>query len=570
MLAPVTFPIPPPEGMRLDKGFNVLAISPDGRKVAFVAGPENAPLLWICYLNGLTAMPLPGTEGAVSPFWSPDSRSIGFYSADDKIKRVGIAANAAGDGHVSSGLPMIVTELAPQGSPGYVRAACWTSDDKIIFEQPNGLMRVDANGGKPSRVTMLDPSRAEVAHSLPSALPNGRFLYVAHSKHDVFQAKVGGIPGQPDAIVPGVQTNVVFVSDYLVFRQEDALVAQPFDDRTLRLTGEPLILADGVSYNPANARSVFAASPDVFVYRSRIPERLTRFDRRGGDGSIGEIGRDGNPVIAPDGSGRIAVERSDPLTHSSQIYVIDDQGRSTLLGYGVSNRFPVWSPDAKSLMYRANGASGNELHVVRSDGTDDHVVYRGDHRSTRLVEERIRPLCCRQSYAARLWALPVNGEDRTPLQLTDLSGDKTTGRFSPDGSWIARGSTSEGRPDFLPGATHVVSNIWIQRFPTGANKLRISIDGGLNPSWRQDGRELYYMTSDGWIMAVPVQLPTNPDDPVKVGNALRLFKIDPANIAQALHPYAASPDGQHFVAGVPMRERDNITVMVNWMSRLRR
>src|SRR5262249_5239604 len=233
--------------------------------------------------------------------------------------------------------------------------------------------------GTPSMITLPDKNRDEVSHLLPTALSNGRFLYLAKLLSEKFEARVTDSAQRPTLKLPTVQSNAVFVSGYLLFQEGDALVAQPFDEQHARLTGTPTILAEDVSYDFANARTAFSASSDVLVYRSEKPQELTRVHRNGTRAeTLGERARDSNPMVAPDGSGRIAVDRFNPLMGRFDVWVIDAKGRATPLTQGLASRFPIWSPDGQYLLYSAKSENGDELHRVRASGKDDEVLYRAE------------------------------------------------------------------------------------------------------------------------------------------------------------------------------------------------
>jgi serine/threonine protein kinase len=565
-VAPMTiiFTLTPPEGTQFASGFDIAAVSPDGHKIAFLAGPEANPSIWVRYVEGLASTLMESTEGAHAPFWSPNSQSIGYY-AKGAIQRLKVVT--AG-GHTFNA-PREVVQVGAPSQKGYTTSAAWMSDDTIIYAEPNGLFRVSADSGTPSKITVVDKNRDEVSHLLPTALSNGRFLYLMKSLSEKFEARVTDSAQGPTLNVPTVQSNAVFVSGYLLFRQGDALVAQPFDEQHARLTGTPTILAERVSYDLGNARTAFSASSEVLVYRSEKPRELTRVHRNGTRaGTLGERARNSNPMVAPDGSGRIAVDRFDPVTGRSDVWVIDAKGRATPLSQGLASRFPVWSPDGQYLLYSAKSENGDELHRVRASGKDDEVLYRA---------ERIVPLDWtrdgRSIFASGyplnndLWALTVDDKKAKPIPITTGDADDKTARVSPDGRWIAY-SSHEGTPVTQPGNTQAPAEIWIRDF-AGANKRRITFDGGFDPSWRQDGLELYYVTMNGRVMAVPIQLPDSTTHALKTGPPVALFTINADGIQQLFHVFAVSPDGQEFVVSEPSGGPDQLTVMVNWMARLK-
>jgi serine/threonine protein kinase len=249
----LTFNVPPPEGTQFQSDPASFAVSPDGRKIAFVAMENGRSRLWWTELNETDANPIPDTENASAPFWSPDSESIGFLATlEATIKRVSISGGQA-------------QRVAVLSSPaGLDLTACWLPGGSIIFKQSEGLFRVPAAGGA-AELVIARPSSA------PSPLGAGSFIYLVHAAAEFTregQIENGGRAGTP---VPSVHSNAVLAAGYLIFRQDAALVAQKFDERKLALVGSPVVLATHVAYDPATALTAFAASDDVLAYRQNGP-----------------------------------------------------------------------------------------------------------------------------------------------------------------------------------------------------------------------------------------------------------------------------------------------------------
>jgi Tol biopolymer transport system component len=543
---PIAFTVEAPPGMRQAEGFGQFAVSPDGRHIAFAAGPAGRPpWLWVRSLDSATARQLPGTEGASSPFWSPDSRSIGFYAdSNTRLARVVIAG----------GLPIEIVDI-PQRWHRATAAAMWLPDDTVVFGQPGGLFRVAATGGEPVPISLVDEPNGERGRAMPAALPLGRFLYLSQHTYREAATYVQGENLRTAVELP-VQSNAVFAAGHLLFRQGQSLVAQRFDPEALKMIGRPVLLAQGVSYNPGNDRTAFAASERLLAYVPETPRTLTWRDRQGRPfGSIGEPGRDWNPVMSPDGS-TVAVDRYDPATQSFRIWTIDTQGRQAERTHGTRERFAVWSPDGGSIVYFS--VKGMEFRRTRLSGNDDELLFRSeseeDRRSVPLDwSSDGRFLIFQAGMTDDLWALALNDTKRTPLRITNTAARETSARLSPDARWIAFTSNEGGE-----------YNVWVQEFPTGASKRRVSVTGGMDPSWRADGRELFYLASDGTLTAVPVSGPK-----LTLGDPAPLFRFDPGASGVPVHYYAASPDGQRFLtferAGAP----GVLTAIVNWTSLVR-
>jgi eukaryotic-like serine/threonine-protein kinase len=538
------FTIAAPDGTRLHRGYGMLAVSPDGRTIAFLAGPESGPdQIWIRELDSLASRPVTGTEGAMQPFWSPDSKSMGFV-ANNSLQRVDI--------HV--GKPAVVAELSPGGwLAGAIGS--WVNADTIILARDRQLSRVPAAGGTLVPVVVPDETRGESLIDLPSVLSHDRFLYhVSKSDRVTSEVRVGSFDQKAIASIP-VQWNVAMASGYLIYRRDSTLFAQPFDDRKFRLTGQATAIAENIQFNPANGRTVFSASHETLAFRSQLAGTLRWKDRAGKPAeSVGMAGHDWNPVLATDGSGRIAVERWEPSANRLAVTIIDGQGRVTAVSQSQRARFTVWSPDGRWVAYLALTA-GSQMRRARADGSGGEEALPSPKNCKPLdwsTDDRF--ILCNAGAPADLWVIPLQGTDRAPRAVTDTPAKETTARFSPDGKWIAYSSDEGGQP-----------NIWVQAFPSGAFKRKISTAGGLDPSWRADQKELFYMALDSTLMAVPV----TSAETLTTGTPMALFKTEVGQNTVHIHPYAASADGQRFLVNEFSGTPDRITVVRNWTSLVR-
>jgi Tol biopolymer transport system component len=538
---PVEFTIAAPGGARLSIGYGLLAVSRDGRKVAFVAGAEDGPgLIWWQSLDSADQHALPGTDNATGLFWSPDGMSIGFYRArDGQFQCVGL-----------DGGP--VTTIAAVEKPGSP-SAYWSEDGTITFaDRPDrgGLHRVKVTGGEAVKLNAVG--------TMPRELPGGRFLYHMGLVGVDAAIKVAGAGIEAPVTLP-IESNAAYASGYLVFRQSQTLVAQTFDPRALRFTGPPTPLAEDVMFNPGNGRTAFDVSDTLLVYRAEPPRQLYWRDRFGQSrGAFGEVSRDWNPVIAPDGSLRVAVDRHEVGGRRMHVWVIDGQGRSTQVSRGLRERFPAWSPDGLWLAYLSLGADRLQLVRTRAVGAAGEEVMLSAGRQRLVPLHYTRDALVYEHGEPRdLFTLPLNNgdpiKDAVPRNLTNTpSVDESTARVSPNGRWLAFMSNEGGD-----------RNIWIEDFPAGTNKRQITTTGGRYPQWRQDGGELYYLAR-GSVMAVPVS-GTEP----AFGRPVELFKTDSGDESISLQTFAASPDGQRFLVREKTGAPDVITVVVNWASRIR-
>jgi hypothetical protein len=536
-----------PDGTVFSPGYGLLATSPDGRKIAFLAGPPGARQEQI-YVRDLAvpeARPISETAGALNLFWSPDSRSIGYFTPRRQIMRVDLADQKR-------------TELAVYPVAGRLTGnpfGVWPRPDTILVAYLDELYQVNAAGG---------PLTSVVTGSVgffPSRLSASRFMTLLRGPGaEVSELVVRSLdrPGQATRVTLPVQSNAVAVGGYLVYRRQEALVAQAFDDQALRLSGNPVTLALGVQFNPGNERTVFDVSGDLLAYRRPLPPKLVWKSRDGHPlGSIGESGEFYNPAIAPDGSGRVAVDRFDPAASRFTIATIDAAGRLTAVSHGVRDRFPVWSPQGEWLVSLGDPPQ-SRLSRTHSDGSGgEEALLVSDSTGPRPFPLDWSPdgryLLYETGTPGDLWALPLSAP-RTPIPVTARSGGARSGRFSPDGRWVAYAVSVDG-----------ISSIWVQAFPSGDFKRRISPDQGFDPSWRADGKELYYMTETGTLMVVPVLLGGG----FASGPPVALFETHPGNITLYQHLYAASRDGQRFLVTELANLPDRITVVRHWTALVR-
>ncbi len=501
-LAQVRFQISPPENVNVVPG-SPFTISPDGRQLAFYAtGSDRVQRLWVHSMDSLGARSLAGSESAsYAPlFWSPDSRFIAFYDAG-ALKKIDI----------SGGQAETLCDLT-----GVAIGGSWNRDGEIIFgSNGGGLMRVPANGGRPSAVTTLDASRNELYHAFPSFLPDGRhFIYERFSSlpanSGIFVGSLDAKPGEQDSKrLLAIDFWVAYETPSdpglgrLIYTREGSLMTQPFDARRLELVGEQTALdADHNVY-------LFAISDNgVLVYRTGGDRstQLNWIDRQGKVlGTAGEPSDNRSLALSPDGT-RAAVSRFGE--RGPGMWVIDfargTNARFTL--DSSSSAYASWSPDGKRIIFAsnreggtmnlyqklANGAQGEEL-LLKSSEDKNPTSWSRDGRF--LLYSATDP-----KTKADLWVLPLNG-DKKPTPFLQTEFNEQDGRFSPDGRWVAYTSDESGR-----------NEIYVRRFalgsggaaPDAGGKTLISTGGGVGPRWRADGKELFYVAADGKVMAVEI------------------------------------------------------------------
>jgi len=543
--------ITPPAGTKFVVGFG--AISPDGQFLTLVAESPSGSKLWVRTLDSQAARELPGTDGATFPFWSPDSRSLGFF-ASGKLRRIDI----------TGGTPTDICNV-PAG-----RGGTWNREGFIVFNAVNDgpLLQVPSGGGAPRPLTALDVARRENSHRNPTFLPDGRhFLYFIRSDDREIQGiYVGSLerPHERIRVVPSDFSGVYSPGldgrpGYLLWLRNGTLVAQQLDAERFIVSGEVVPVADSVrQIGGPNAFSPVSVSGEGTLIYGSSPEphyQLTWYAREGK--SIGTVGAPDAYLdlrISPDNR-RIAVVRTD-RTNSGDIWLIDISrdvpSRLTFEGANLSGL--TWSPDSRRIAYGKPPAppnlfvqdvttAGSTERLVSSHNTQTFPDWSPDGRLLMYAEDVNDP----------------SSTTRTDLQLLSLDGSKTIlpylrtrfaetrGRFSPDGKWVAYTSDESGRND-----------VYVQSFPVGGPKLRISSTGGDFARWRQDGRELFYIAPDGTLIAVPIQVVANS---LSLGEPKPLFKM-----TGQVSGYDVASDGQRILALPPADDNaePSMTVVVNW------
>jgi Tol biopolymer transport system component len=468
-------------------------VSPDGTTIVFVARGEKTPgTLWVRRLGEPEAVQLAGTQNATRPFWSPDSRSIGFF-ADGKLKKI-----------AATGGPAFT--LADTPDP---RGGSWNPDGVIIFS-PNfvgPVYRVSANGGATSPVTEIDESRSEATHRYPEFLPDGRhFLYLSRQKGAGRGPEplvlLGSLDSMERRVVVRGATNAVYASGHLLYVLESTLMAQPFDADRLEATGEAVPLIDGVRFDRRFSRGVFSASGNgVLAYQTGRGEEceLTWFDREGTVlGKIGDPMLYSSPVISPDGS-RVAFQLIDESRGVGDIWIHDVERdlRTRLTFADADDGDPLWTSDGERIVFRSAREESVGPYVRSVDGTGEAERLHDGHLSMLptdltsdgkfIIYETEHPV------GNELWAVSLESRDSEPIALAASGDNVWGGRLSPDGRWLAYASDQSGR-----------SEIYVMPYQGSGGRWQISSDGGEELRWSDDGKEIVYLAIDGTIMAAGV------------------------------------------------------------------
>jgi eukaryotic-like serine/threonine-protein kinase len=546
-------------------------LSPNGRYLILAARVDGTQRLWLRPLDALDPQPLPGTEEGQYPFWSPDSRYIGFF-AQGKLKKI-----------VVSGGPVQSLCDVPDG-----RGGTWNRDGVIVFAPAgasgSGLQRVPAGGGVPSAVT-----RAETgAHRFPIFLPDGRrVLYLATlpktDQSGIFFASLDSKESR--RLLPDV-SNVSYVPPVagsglaqILFVRNGALMAQPVHPATLHLAGEASLVVDGVGRGPHVGFFRFSISGDgslsVQAATALPSSQLTWFDRKGAQtGVVGQPGFVSHFSISPDGT-KVALTRNsspNPFT-GGDIWLHElDRDTESRFTFKAINTAPIWSPDGTSIAYGAYSQSQWDVYQKHTNRTGpEELLAKSDNRITPVSwsrDGRFIILSSGGTSSLDLLVLPLEG-DRKPEPFVASEFQETQGQLSPDGKWMAYTSNETGRFE-----------VYVEPFPRGrdaAGKWAVSASGGEELRWRPDGRELFYLDPAGRLLAVPVQN-SGPKSGFAMGAPTALFdtRLSRDERRQGfpqpiVRSYDVAPDGKRFLVRV-IREpgvEAPLVLVTNWQALLK-
>ncbi|MGD0923343.1 MAG: protein kinase [Terriglobia bacterium] len=535
---------------------NDVALSLDGRMLAMVAysAQANNYMVWTYEVGGRRTSSLDGTQGASYPFWSPDGRSIGFF-ADGNLKKV----------DVSGGQAQVLCD-APNG-----RGGTWNRDGVIVFtpDSIGGLFRVSSRGGSPVELTQPDTSRFESSHRWPVFLPDGKhFLYLAANFSGQLENNaifLGSLDSKERRSIVSTSANAAYAEPgYLLYlRDNKTLVAQPFDRRRYVLSGEPHILSDEVLYTPLVDRAVFSVSSgEVLVTQTGKGASLSQLDwlDRSGKpaGTIGMPGTYKNVRLSPDGR-RVATDQTDANGRNIDIWVYEPaRGATTRLTFDPAlHEAPIWSPDGKQILFTSNRKLGFRLYLKNADGSgpEEEVADLGAESRGNTWDWSRDGKYVLVRKANELWYL--SWPERVAKPLLQAKWTVRNAQFSPDGRWMAYASNETGSME-----------IYVSPFLSGNGKWQVSSAGGEEPRWRQDGKELFYLSTEGKMMAVAVTTGAS----FKAGSPVALFQThrrQPVS-SQDHFSYDVSGDGQRFLIDTKVDEANAapLSVFLNWASEM--
>jgi serine/threonine protein kinase len=521
------------------------SVSPDGSKIAFVAEQDRVASVWVRSMSEPTARPLTGTEGGQHPFWSPEGRSIGFF-AQNSLKK--IDANGR-----SPAVPLAEVSGDPRGG-------AWLASGVIVYVPSNRepMLRIPATGGQP----MLVFSGKVGGRWWPSPLPDGqRFIFFDRSAGGLFAASVDGTVSE--RLVATNWGGTYIDPGYVLYLREGVLMAHEFDPRSVATRGEPAPVAEAVGA-ASNSRPGFSGSHSGIVAHSSIlmdPTRIVLYDRHGAiKRALSQPGHYMDPRISPDGQ-KVAWSRVEPglLTQDIWVFDVDRETTTRITSHPVIDASPVWSPDSTQILYRTNKTIPINLYIRDLGTGTERAIFDRERQSLPNVGTN-NPAPTDWSSDGRYVIYTGPGRtgfdvfrvalepNATPEALARSAFNEMHAALSPDGRRLALASDESGQLE-----------VYVQSFPEGKDRQLISVNGGFEPKWRRDGRELYFLAPSGKLMAASFSAAGEAGRPVEL---LTVHTPPPNPFKQNYHP---SADGQRFAVNAVAEGHLSraITVVVN-------
>ena len=535
--AVVRFEVHAPAGFKLPPG--TPAISPDGRKLAYIAiDTKGTRHIFVRDLSSTDARLLPGTADAVHQFWAPDGRSLAFTS-EGALKRVDIA----------SGSPRA---LAQQVSAPWQGA--WGQSGDVLFLAA-GMLRVSAEGGPTTPALKLDQPRGQARATFPSFLSDGRrFLTLITAEDGKPSIQLASLESsERQVVLSGVLSAPVVAPTpagrtYLLYARDEELVAHEFDERSGQVRGSPRMVVDGIGKvaNPALLPTVGVSPSGVLAFQKGGDStvKLKWLDRAGKP--VGDVPLEVSPnglSLSPDGS-RLAFVANSRGEVDVWVTDLNRNNTSRLTRTGESERSPVWSPDGKRVAYSKAG----KIYVRSADGLSDETVLADVSGTIRAWSPDGKYLLYAQaeSGGGRLFLWPLMGG--APIPVGRREGVSREGRFSADSRYVAYASNETGREE-----------IYIEAVPPAKGSVKVSQGGGMTPRWGSMSRELFFYAEDRSLMVADVHL-----EPTLSAGAPR--QVTPSDILPDRRDFEVSPDGQRFLVRQLAGDAQDtpITVVLNW------
>jgi Tol biopolymer transport system component len=525
-----------------------IALSPDGLKLAYVASvPGGAARLHVRSLVDGSVKSYERTDFPSDPFWSPEGQSVGFF-ADGKLMRIDLA----------TGLTQVLAS-APLGAGG-----SWNRDDIILYAPTiiSGLYKVAASGGAPAEVT--NRSKQQTGHWTPRFLPDGqRFIYYVNGDFSVRGTYLGSLDGSapPKRLIDAADATLIG-SDFVVFQRQGTLFAQRLLADRGELAGMPVAVAGGVAFDIGNESAAVAASPNRSIaYRNGGgggQRALVWFDRAGRE--LETLASPDpafhNPQLSPDGR-FVAVNR---LNEAADVWLVDAHGARRRFTFDPgTDQIPVWADDHR-IIFSSNRAGTYDLYEKPADrpGAEQLLLASSENKFPMDVSSDGRYLLYRNTGPNTnwdLWALPLVGEKK-PFLAINSPFQEMIGEFSPDGHWLAYQTNESGQFE-----------VFVQSFPEATTRTMISANGGSQPRWRGDGKELFFVALDNRLMAAPIAV--NANRMLEPGPPVALFRTrmpGGAVPSPQKQQYAVSPDGQRFLVNTMVGDTASasVSLILNW------
>jgi dipeptidyl aminopeptidase/acylaminoacyl peptidase len=451
------------------------------------------------------------------------------------------------------------------------RGGAWNKDGVILFT-PSGLLgtgifRISASGGTPVQVTFPDRTQGEDSHRWPVFLPDqNHYLYLAMNltgRKDLYSVFVGSLNSKGKRLVVRTKANAAYASPgYLVFERDQTLFAQRFDPNKLELSGEPAPILNDVQYSPRIARAVFAASTTGLLVAQKNGDNGVSqplwFDRKGQPVGVAlKPGIYGNIFLSPNGK-VLSSDTTDPASQNTDVWTYDLQTESAKrLTFDPSiDSMPVWSPDGSRVVFGSNREAKFDLYLKDANGGQEEKIVAQDGPDRFPNDWSPDGKSILYERGSDLWIL--NLPDLKMTEFLKASSTLKNARFSPDGHWVAYASNESGRWE-----------IYVTSFPAAHGKWQISNGGGDQPKWRGDGKEFFYITPDGKIMAAPVTVGANFD----AGTPAMLFQANPRELVATSEQvtYDVSKDGQKFLVNTQLKTGTTpMSIVLNWTAKSNR
>lgn len=527
-----------------------MALSPDGTMLAFVGGKGGTNQVWVRALAEPDAVPVAGTEGALTaaPFWSPDSRSLGYFG-DGKLWRV----------HLPDGRPQIVMEgiAAPGGG-------AWTRDGFILFARPGGpLRRVSANGGTPEPLGDIDIDNKEAGRRWPQILPDGEHLLFWSRREDPKTTGIylGRLDSRDVRLVVPSHANGLYASGHLLFLRDGALMAQPLDLQTATLQGDARMIAPAVSFAAGLGRGGFTVSnTGVLAYsKGASATELRWYDRQGRSTGVVPTGPPSTlfALTIPRDQRRAVTARLDVTTGTYDLWQVgfDRDAPLRLTTDAGQDWAPVLSPDGRKLAYSRFGAGLFIRDLTSATTTDRLLLPDGTPTDWSPDGSRLLYQAVPQRGGGTDLMTIALSEGATPEPFLATGFAESLGQFSPDGRWVAYVSDESGQPE-----------VYVRRFPEGDSQRRISNAGGDMPRWREDGGEIFYLDPARRIVAVAI---TVRDEGLVPGTPHPLFTTGAGLALRFGYYYAVVDNGQRFLVNTTLEQevREPVSILFNWAGR---